>query len=160
MKLGANGATACVSDTLLRQPAFPVDVIDPVGAGDAFVGAYLAEHLAGEDPKACLATAALAGALLCTVRGDWEGMPTRGTQLLGVGARRGRTALIKPTRGNRRRSARRAPRTADIGRWPVRSAWRVSRVRQCCQAVAGAKPRRPCHCLQLPLDRGHLETGS
>ncbi|MFI9781156.1 sugar kinase [Streptomyces sp. NPDC051956] len=77
VKLGANGATACVSDTLLRQPSFPVDVIDPVGAGDAFVGAYLAEHLAGEDPKACLATAALAGALLCTVRGDWEGMPTR-----------------------------------------------------------------------------------
>ena len=77
IKLGAEGASALVNGVHHRQAAVPVQVVDPVGAGDAFVGAYLSELMAGADVKQCLDIAALAGALLCTVPGDWEGMPTR-----------------------------------------------------------------------------------
>ncbi|MEU1513230.1 sugar kinase [Streptomyces sp. NPDC005811] len=77
IKLGAEGALALVDGVAHRRAAVPVQVLDPVGAGDAFVGAYLSELVAGADARRCLDTAALAGALLCTVPGDWEGMPTR-----------------------------------------------------------------------------------
>ncbi|MEV1293676.1 sugar kinase [Pseudonocardia sp. NPDC049635] len=63
--------------TALREPAVPVDVVDPVGAGDAFVGAHLAERLAGRTPAERLRTAVTAGALMCTVPGDWEALPDR-----------------------------------------------------------------------------------
>ncbi|MFJ8816288.1 sugar kinase [Amycolatopsis thermoflava] len=79
IKLGADGALGLVDGELHEQPAFPVTVVDPVGAGDAFVGAYLAERLAGADPATRLRTAARAGALMCTVPGDWEALPTRAT---------------------------------------------------------------------------------
>ncbi|MEV8539608.1 sugar kinase [Streptomyces sp. NPDC051572] len=77
VKLGADGALALVDGEVHRRAAVPVQVLDPVGAGDAFVGAYLSELVAGADVKRCLETAVLAGALLCTVPGDWEGMPSR-----------------------------------------------------------------------------------
>ncbi|MEU9448974.1 sugar kinase [Streptomyces sp. NPDC048277] len=77
VKLGAEGAMALVDGVPHHRAAVPVQVTDPVGAGDAFVGAYLSEFLAGADVEQCLATAVLAGAMVCTVPGDWEGMPSR-----------------------------------------------------------------------------------
>ncbi|QFU89188.1 sugar kinase [Amycolatopsis sp. YIM 10] len=77
LKLGADGALARIDGRTHEQPAFPVSLVDPVGAGDAFVGAYLAERLAGRDVVTRLRTAAQAGALMCTVPGDWEALPTR-----------------------------------------------------------------------------------
>ncbi len=47
-------------------------VVDPVGAGDAFVAAWLAAVLHGADARAALDRAADAGALACTVDGDWR----------------------------------------------------------------------------------------
>ncbi len=77
IKLGAAGALARVDGHTYHRAAVPVTVIDTVGAGDAFVGAYLSELVNGADPQQCLDTAALAGALVCTTPGDWEGMPSR-----------------------------------------------------------------------------------
>ncbi|WP_067174089.1 sugar kinase [Microtetraspora niveoalba] len=77
VKLGAEGCAALVDGRPLVRPAVPVDVLDPVGAGDAFVGGYLAELLAGAPPETRLDTAVTAGAFACTVSGDWEGLPTR-----------------------------------------------------------------------------------
>ncbi|NJQ00717.1 sugar kinase [Streptomyces sp. PLAI1-29] len=77
VKLGADGALALADGVLHRRAAVPVEVVDPVGAGDAFVGAWLAELAAGAYPARCLGTAVTAGALVCTVPGDWEGMPDR-----------------------------------------------------------------------------------
>ncbi|GAA4536851.1 sugar kinase [Pseudonocardia xishanensis] len=77
VKLGDRGALALVGGLLVEQAAFPVTLVDPVGAGDAFVGAYLAERVAGLDVPGRLRTAARAGALMCTVPGDWEALPTR-----------------------------------------------------------------------------------
>ena len=47
VKLGALGALALSGDEAHRAPALPVAVVDPVGAGDAFVAGYLSEVVAG-----------------------------------------------------------------------------------------------------------------
>lgn len=41
VKLGAEGAIAVEGGREVRQPALPVTVVDPVGAGDAFAAGYL-----------------------------------------------------------------------------------------------------------------------
>jgi 2-dehydro-3-deoxygluconokinase len=48
-----------------------------VGAGDAFVGGYLAALLEGEPPLKCLRLANRIGGAVCRAPGDWEGLPTR-----------------------------------------------------------------------------------
>lgn len=78
IKLGAEGAYALLDGRSHRQPAVPVRVHDPVGAGDAFAAGYLAELLAGEPAERRLRTAALLGAFAVSTTGDWEGLPRRG----------------------------------------------------------------------------------
>lgn len=77
IKLAAHGCIAIIDDVVFRQAAIPVEVIDTVGAGDAFVAGYLAELVSGRDPRQRLLTAVSAGGLACTHHGDWEGAPTR-----------------------------------------------------------------------------------
>ncbi len=77
LKLGAEGAVALVNGELHRCPAVRVAVVDTVGAGDAFVAGWLAERAQGALPSVRMITATQCGALACTVRGDWEGSPTR-----------------------------------------------------------------------------------
>ena len=77
IKLGANGAVALVDGALYSQPAVPVEALDTVGAGDAFVAGYLAEFIAGLPPALSLRTAVATGAFACLVPGDWEGAPRR-----------------------------------------------------------------------------------
>lgn len=77
IKRGARGCVALVGDVWHRLEALPVQLVDPVGAGDAFVGGYLAELVSGRDPDTRLATATAAGAFAVTVAGDWEGLPHR-----------------------------------------------------------------------------------
>lgn len=77
VKLGPRGAVAAVGGSTLELAALQVESLDPVGAGDAFVAGYLVELVAGEPPERCLETAAGCGAFAVTVRGDWEGAPTR-----------------------------------------------------------------------------------
>ncbi len=72
VKLGSRGAVASVDGVLHRRAATPVRVVDPVGAGDAFVAAWLAAVLGGAGPVEALDRAADAGALACTVPGDWR----------------------------------------------------------------------------------------
>ncbi|WP_260478776.1 sugar kinase [Kibdelosporangium aridum] len=50
VKHGARGATLLEGDTSVFQPALRVDVVEPVGAGDAFAAGFLAATLAGESP--------------------------------------------------------------------------------------------------------------
>ncbi|SDI39835.1 2-dehydro-3-deoxygluconokinase [Arthrobacter subterraneus] len=77
IKLGAAGCAALVDGERHHQPAIPVQAVDTVGAGDAFVAGYLSELLAGENVPQRLLTAVRAGAFACLVPGDWEGMPHR-----------------------------------------------------------------------------------
>ncbi|MEU4220167.1 sugar kinase [Actinoplanes sp. NPDC026623] len=77
IKDGARGCTALIAGERHAVQALPVTVVDPVGAGDAFVAGYLADRLAGAVPARRLATAIAAGAFAVTVPGDCEGLPTR-----------------------------------------------------------------------------------
>ncbi|MGB3437878.1 MAG: sugar kinase [Actinophytocola sp.] len=51
VKQGAAGATLVEGDTELFQPALTVDVVEPVGAGDAFAAGFLWATLAGWSPR-------------------------------------------------------------------------------------------------------------
>jgi len=51
VKQGAEGATLVEGDSVLFQPALRVDVVEPVGAGDAFAAGFLAATLAGWSPR-------------------------------------------------------------------------------------------------------------
>lgn len=77
IKLGARGCVALIAGREYRQDAVPVRAVDTVGAGDAFVGGYLAELLDGQPAQQRLLTAVRTGAYACLVSGDWEGMPRR-----------------------------------------------------------------------------------
>jgi 2-dehydro-3-deoxygluconokinase len=74
IKLGEHGALSLRDGVFAQVPAFPVDVVDTVGAGDAFVGGYLGALVTGQDVKGCLETGARLGALVCGAQGDWEGL--------------------------------------------------------------------------------------
>lgn len=82
IKLGADGCLARIDGVTREVGGIPVDVVDTVGAGDAFVAGYLAELITGAQPAQRLRTAVAAGALAVTVAGDWEGMPDRRTLAL------------------------------------------------------------------------------
>ncbi len=61
--LGGEGAVLYQDGTLYSAPALPVQVVDPVGAGDAFAGAFVGAHLLGFSPLQVLATGCIAGSL-------------------------------------------------------------------------------------------------
>lgn len=77
LKLGEEGCLALIDDELSSMPAFAVDVVDTVGAGDAFVAGYLAERVRGASVDDRLRTAVQCGAYACASSGDWEGAPRR-----------------------------------------------------------------------------------
>ena len=75
--LGARGAVVVDERGVTPIPAFPVDAVDAVGAGDAFNGA-LADGLArGLSLVEATRRACAAGALATTRRGALDSMPTR-----------------------------------------------------------------------------------
>ena len=77
VKDGARGCTALIDGETFTLPALAVTVVDPVGAGDAFVAGYLADRMAGAAAQARLTTAIAAGAYAVTLPGDCEGLPSR-----------------------------------------------------------------------------------
>ena len=65
-------------DAALRHtPAPPIEVVDTLGAGDVFHGAYALALAEGRDPDQCGRFAAAAAALKCTRPGGRNGAPTR-----------------------------------------------------------------------------------
>ncbi|WUH99537.1 sugar kinase [Spirillospora sp. NBC_00431] len=77
IKRGAAGVVALCEGRQHVVPARTVPLVDPVGAGDAFAAGYLAEFVRGRPVAERLDTATAAGAYAVTVRGDWEGLPSR-----------------------------------------------------------------------------------
>ncbi|WP_370646153.1 sugar kinase [Brachybacterium sp. ACRRE] len=80
--LSAEAVTGADANTLhdaepVEAPGLRVDVVDTVGAGDAFVAGYLSARLEGLDLAARLARGNECGALICTTPGDWEGAAHR-----------------------------------------------------------------------------------
>jgi 2-dehydro-3-deoxygluconokinase len=76
VKLGPEGAAVHAGTEVVSSPGFAIDVVDTVGAGDAFVAGYLSGLLAGLDHDATLRRANACGAMACLVPGDWEAAPT------------------------------------------------------------------------------------
>lgn len=76
LKKGSAGSLSSIGGQLHRVPARAVDVVDPVGAGDAFGAGYLSGLCRGLPVDERLALATTAGAFAVTVPGDWEGLPS------------------------------------------------------------------------------------
>lgn len=87
---GDSGAVAYDGDQVITHPGFTVEMVDPVGAGDAFVAGFIAgicqrcelPDLFGMNPDTradilsrALEIANACGALVCTRHGDTEAMP-------------------------------------------------------------------------------------
>ncbi|GAA2695432.1 MULTISPECIES: sugar kinase [Actinosynnema] len=70
VKQGERGATVVEGGEQVFQPALRVDVVEPVGAGDAFAAGYLAAHLAGEPPARRLRAGHLQAAAALLTRED------------------------------------------------------------------------------------------
>jgi len=52
--LGMKGAVLSIEGTIYNIPAYkPNKIVDPTGAGDAFMGGFLAEYVQGEDSRWC-----------------------------------------------------------------------------------------------------------
>jgi 2-dehydro-3-deoxygluconokinase len=76
VKKGEQGATVYTATEQYDREAFSVRAIDTVGAGDAFDAAYVYSYLNGDDIVERLRLANGAGALVATIKGDNEGLPS------------------------------------------------------------------------------------
>ena len=73
--LGGDGAVLLHRDQLYRQPVFEVDVVDTVGCGDAFLGAWLSNMWLGANPQDALRRAAAVAALVAASAGGNPDIP-------------------------------------------------------------------------------------
>jgi len=76
-KLGARGAIAATKEERVKAEGYIVPVADPIGAGDALAGTFLACMLKGFRLEKALKFAVAAGSLVVTVRGDQENLPSQ-----------------------------------------------------------------------------------
>ena len=76
LKRGAEGATSYDAAETCSVPAFPVEEVDPTGAGDTFGAAYVTFWLRGRVPLEALTLASAAGALAVGKKGPMEGTST------------------------------------------------------------------------------------
>jgi len=73
--LGRSGSVWVGTRGIVRQPAFPVESVDTVGAGDCFCGVLAASLAAGLAPEAAMRRAAAGAAVSVTRRGAQTSMP-------------------------------------------------------------------------------------
>jgi 2-dehydro-3-deoxygluconokinase len=77
VRLGAEGALAVgPSGDPARAPAISVEVVEPVGAGDAFNAGFLSGQLRGWTIMESLQLGNILGGLATTASGDVEALPT------------------------------------------------------------------------------------
>ncbi len=74
---GAAGSTVRVGERIASAPACKVDVVDTVGAGDAFDAAFISALLSDFDADRAVRFANAVAALTCTATGSTDGHPTR-----------------------------------------------------------------------------------
>ena len=74
---GANGVLWFEAGAARRMPAFRVQAVDTLAAGDVFHGAFALALTEGQSPVAALRFAAATAALKCTRFGGIGGAPTR-----------------------------------------------------------------------------------
>lgn len=77
VKLGAQGVVCATGDETVFVPAFSVNAIDTVAAGDAFAGGFAAALVTKQSLEQALRWGAAAGALATTKVGAQSAMPDR-----------------------------------------------------------------------------------
>ena len=77
--LGEAGSLASADSTTFRQAAVPVDVVDTLGAGDAFIAGFISALLAGGSLPDALERGAADAAETCRIVGAWP-QPDRLTE--------------------------------------------------------------------------------
>ena len=75
LTLGAEGAALLIDDNLSRGKAPEIDVVDTVGAGDAFTAAVAIGMLRADPGEAILAHAVRLSAFVCTQSGATPKIP-------------------------------------------------------------------------------------
>ncbi len=75
--LGERGAVVCWEQGVQEIPAFPVDVVDTTGAGDAYHGAFMYALLQGWDVPRMAKFASAVGSMNCRALGGRGALPTR-----------------------------------------------------------------------------------
>lgn len=74
LKMGSKGSRIYTRDgQVVEQGLYKVESVDPTGAGDTSLGAFLCALLEGKDMKECAEVAAAAGALNVAAFGPMEG---------------------------------------------------------------------------------------
>ncbi|MSP00490.1 MAG: sugar kinase [Acetobacteraceae bacterium] len=76
LKMGEAGAYLATAGARVKIPPYPVQAVDPTGAGDTFRGSFLARILAGDDPGTAARYAAVAAALKCAGYGAVAPIPS------------------------------------------------------------------------------------
>ncbi len=73
LKRGSSGCTVFSRDGRTDVPAFPIQEVDPTGAGDCFDAGFLCGQLDGKDPRESARLASAVGALNAQAFGPMEG---------------------------------------------------------------------------------------
>ncbi|MCB1338132.1 MAG: sugar kinase [Maritimibacter sp.] len=84
---GAGGTWFTAPDGIAHAPAFPVEAVDTLGAGDVWHGAFALALAEGQDEAAAVRFASAAAALKCTQPGGRAGAPDRAAVLRFLEAR-------------------------------------------------------------------------
>jgi sulfofructose kinase len=75
---GPQGVYWLADGAIQHMPAFDIQAVDTLGAGDAFHGAFTVALAEGRDTADCLRFASAAAAIKCTRFGGTSGAPKRG----------------------------------------------------------------------------------
>jgi len=75
IKQGAAGSLVVTPEETFEQPAYPVTLVDTVGAGDAFAAGLIAGYVRGGSWRESAALASAMGAAAVTVRGAGRRIP-------------------------------------------------------------------------------------
>lgn len=81
VKEGANGCYVVTAEETVHHPGFDVDVVDTVGAGDAFGAAFVAGYLRDGNWRECAALANAMGAATAATQGAGRRIPPVDTLL-------------------------------------------------------------------------------
>lgn len=77
LTLGEGGSVGLHGDHLAEQPAFPVDVVDPLDAGAVYLGGFVTALLNSLPFARCMEFASASASLSCRTVGAWAGIPER-----------------------------------------------------------------------------------
>ncbi|MGA2323478.1 MAG: PfkB family carbohydrate kinase [Sedimentisphaerales bacterium] len=75
--MGRRGCMVVDRDNADHIPAYPINLVDHTGTGDAFAGALAAALAVGDDLRKAVRFASAAGALACTKFGSVDAMPVK-----------------------------------------------------------------------------------